>query len=100
MTTLSHIPPRETKSRSSTLSFSSERPPKIPPKLPPLSPHYYSKLLLLTQKKKLLHGIIPGSSDYLFGEGQLHYHLYYYYIYVHTYLYILVMLSLIIDYVI
>lgn len=92
MTTLSHTyiprPPHETKSRSSTIIFKRDPRKSL---LPPLSPHY-SKILL-TQKKKLLllHGI-PGSSDYLFGEEQLHYHYYiiiiiFMYIYLPTYTY-------------
>ena len=100
MTTLSHtyIPRRLMKQNQGLqLSFSSET-PKIPT---PSSVASLFKNTFNSKKKKLLllHGI-PGSSDYLFGEEQLHYH----YIYVHilTYLYILlVMLSLIIeDYVI
>ena len=93
MTTLSHTyiprPPHETKSRSSTIIFKRDPRKSL---LPPLSPHY-SKILLTQKKKKLLllHGI-PGSSDYLFGEEQLHYHYYiiiiiFMYIYLPTYTY-------------
>ena len=93
MTTLSHIPPRETKIKVFNYHFQA-RPPKIP------TPSSVASLFKTTfnSKKKTTSWYSRFIWLSVWWRATA-LSLYYYYIYVHTYLYILVMLSLIIDYV-